>query len=324
MHYFKRIYQQLLYQPIRNRRFRREIRAVYAGIRAHQDAKTSVEGLVYKLRRNIHRLEKGLIMRPRRDVFATEYIQETVDAYAQIHSTQSTGTEELQWAHDVLHEFFSTTGSQKSIDICRDRFNGLEKSPALKSRSIPLKRMSYPIPKISYEDFFMLCRRRRSVRWYHNKKVPRHLVDQAILAAAQSPSACNRQPFEFRIFDDPGMLRKVSEIPMGNKGFSHQFPMVVVVVGKLNAYEFERDRHLIYIDGSLAAMSFMLALETLGLSSCSINWPDVEELEIQMDETLRLSSFERPILLLSVGYAEEDGRIPFSHKQPLDRIRRYN
>ena len=34
-------------------------------------------------------------------------------------------------------------------------------------------------------------------------KVPREGIDQAMRAAAQSPSACNRQPFEFRVFDDP-------------------------------------------------------------------------------------------------------------------------
>ena len=33
------------------------------------------------LRRNIHRLEKGLIMRPRKDLFGEKYIIETVDIY---------------------------------------------------------------------------------------------------------------------------------------------------------------------------------------------------------------------------------------------------
>lgn len=39
-----------------------------------KDRKTSVE-----LRRNIHRLEKGIIMQPRRDVFARDYIGETIN-----------------------------------------------------------------------------------------------------------------------------------------------------------------------------------------------------------------------------------------------------
>ena len=61
---------------------------------------------------------------------------------------------------------------------------------------------------------------------------------------------------------------------------------------------------LVYIDGSLAAMQLMLALESLGLSSCSINWPDVEERERQLAKILGLAYQERTVMLLAVGYAD--------------------
>ena len=100
---------------------------------------------------------------------------------------------------------------------------------------------------------------------------------------ALSPSACNRQPFEFRIFDKPELVEQVSSMPMGTQGFNHNFHnYYCCVVGKLRAYFNERDRHVIYIDASLAAMSFMYALETLELSSCPINWPDIEMREQKM------------------------------------------
>jgi hypothetical protein len=35
----------------------------------------------YLLRRNVHRIEKGLTMRPVRNQFATDYIGATVDAF---------------------------------------------------------------------------------------------------------------------------------------------------------------------------------------------------------------------------------------------------
>ena len=100
--------------------------------------------------------------------------------------------------------------------------------------------------------------------------------------------------------------------------------MIIVIVGELDAYEYDRDRHLIYIDGSLAAMTFMLALETVGLSSCPINWSGVEEKEVLMDEALNLKTTERPVMLISVGYAKDEGKIPFSHKKGLREIRKYN
>ena len=87
------------------------------------------------------------------------------------------------------------------------------------------------------------------------------------------------------------------------------------MVGDLSAYPGERDRHLIYIDGSLAAMQLMLAFETLGLSTCSINWPDVEAAEQKLEKLLDLKPYERPIMLLSVGYAQDKGGIPYSQKK---------
>ena len=41
---------------------------------------------VFLLRRNVHRLEKGLLMRPRRPVFGLKYIEELVNAYERLVS----------------------------------------------------------------------------------------------------------------------------------------------------------------------------------------------------------------------------------------------
>ena len=333
MKYLKNLYKKLLYRSrgmqllhalLFSAGFRREIWAVLSGIRAHRASEDSLSGLEYKLRRNIHRLEKGLIMDPLRDVFALGYIEETVEAYIQMSASTCSNASQMKWFKDVLQEYFSVTGPHAIIDVCRERFNGAISSEQTNKKSVPLPRSSYSKSEISYDEFYALCRQRRSVRWYQDLKVPRELIDRAIVAAAQSPSACNRQPFEFRVFDDPVKVQKISGIPMGTVGFTHQFPVIIVLVGKLNAYEFDRDRHLIYIDGSLAAMTFMYALETLGLSSCPINWAGVEKTELQMDDALELEAYERPVMLISVGYAKQSGKIPFSHKKELGKIRRYN
>jgi Lon protease-like protein len=142
-------------------------------------------------------------------------------------------------------------------------------------------------------------------------------------AARQAPSACNRQPFRFLIANGKPLTREIASIPMGTRGFAEGFPAIVVLVGDLSAYFDERDRHVIYIDGSLAAMQFMLALETLGLASCPINWPDIEDREKRMDQVLGLAAHERPILLIAVGYADPTGGVPFSEKTPLSHLRRY-
>jgi nitroreductase len=150
------------------------------------------------------------------------------------------------------------------------------------------------------------------------------MIDRAIEVAAQSPSACNRQPFEFRVIDDPELVRAVSVIPMGTAGYADNIPVFVVLVGQQRNYFDERDRHLIYIDGSLAAMGFVYALEAQGLSSCCINWPDVEDRERKMAALLKLEADERPVMCLAVGHPDPAGLVAYSQKKPVDQLRRYN
>jgi nitroreductase len=168
---------------------------------------------------------------------------------------------------------------------------------------------------VSYDQFLGLCHRRRSVRWFEQRPVPRDLVMRAVDAAAQAPSACNRQPFLFRYFGAPADAARIAGMAMGTTGYSQNIPALVVVLGDLGCYPEERDRHVAYIDASLAAMQFMLALETLGLASCPINWPDIEYRERLMDRELELPPHLRPVMLLAVGYAEPSGGVPFSAKK---------
>jgi nitroreductase len=279
--------------------------------------------------RNTHRLEKGLIMRPRREVFALDYIEETVRAYEaamRSHSANNGGFDRgLVWVHDVLEEYFAVTGSHPKIDPLRERFAGLPKphrtSP---ERWIPYRRdLSMP-PPVRFDELEALCQRRRSVRWFLPEPVPRELIDKAMRVAAQSPSACNRQPFVFHIFDDRELVQQVASIPYGVIGYEHQIPVIVVVVGQLRNFFDARDRHLIYIDGALAAMSFILALESLGLSSCCINWPDLPDREKKMAELLSLEPDERPVMLIALGWPDPEGLVPRSVKKPLSLLRRYN
>lgn len=317
-----------LYYALFNSAMDREHQGVIYGKLQYQKSLVVAREPQYLLRRNIHRLEKGLIMRPRRDIFALDYIEETVAAYQDLISKpDQAASSELKWAYDVLSEYFKVVATHPVIDHAQSIFNALESIPfdnAAQSQCIPYQRDLNQTPTVDYKEFLALSQRRRSVRWYLPKPVPRELIDRAIVAAALSPSACNRQPFEFRVFDDPEMVQQVGSVPMGTVGFSQNFPAVVVVVGKLRAYYSERDRHVIYIDASLAAMSFMYALETLELSSCPINWPDIASKEQQMSQLLDLEPDERVIMLISLGYPDPEGMVPYSQKKSLAEIRRYN
>jgi len=288
-----------------------------------------VSGFEYALRRNIHRIEKGLITQPRRGVFGLEYIEETIthfQAYLLLEDNCSRFDSSLaKWATAVLEEYFNVTDEHEIVNRCEKLFKPLLQV-SIQGDSVkpaPYKRGENSAG-ISYEEFAKLCRRRCSTRYYLNKKVPNQLLDLAVEAAAQSPSACNRQPFVFRIYNDMELARKISSIPVGASTYAHQIPCLVVLVGQLRAFASEADRHVIYIDASLAAMSFELALETLGLSSCSINWRDDQKLNNQVASIMGLDSDEVVIMMISVGFPDPDGMVPYSQKKSLDKIRRYN
>lgn len=309
-------------------KFAREQRAVLAGQERFREIADAPAQSCSLLRRNTHRLEKGLLMRPRRAVFALDYIQETVDCYERVHRDGAALNDydrgELDWARDVLTSYFEVTGSHPLIDTLRTRFQALPRSSSAATPLVPYRReLSTPV-SVAYEDLVALAHRRRSVRWFLQQRVPRDLIEKAVLIAAQSPSACNRQPFVFRIFDDPELAHRVGAIPAGTAGFSENFPAVVVVVGQQRHYFDERDRHVIYIDGALASMSFVYALETLGLSSCCINWPDIEEREQVLAEFLHLEPDERPIMLIALGYPDPDGLVACSQKKSLSQLCRFN
>ncbi|MFD1716998.1 nitroreductase family protein [Georgenia deserti] len=313
--------------------FNREQYAVLAGRRAYYAHLNQARPTHVELRRNIHRLEKGILMQPRRDVFARDYIEETVDFYLVAvrgrteGATQSIDEVELRWAHDVLRTYFTLVRpGDAAVDRARTTFEAAPvPGPVAPEATIrPYPHGSIERSDVTYDQLLALARQRRSVRWFLDKPVPRDLIDKALVVGREAPTACNRLPYEYLVYDDPELVRKVAAIPFGTGGYAHQIPTIVVVKGRLDSYFSPRDRHAIYIDAALATMGFVLALETLGLSSSIINWPDFEPLELKMQKTLGLEVHDRVVCLIAVGYPQPESLVASSPKKSLEVLRSYN
>ena len=305
-------------------RFSRENYLVAAGIKRHHQLGGLQDQVSHpRLRRNIHRLEKGLIMQPRRSVFGLAYLQQLVDDFSAQAVKPNACREELQWAYCVLREYFLVADqSEPVIHQAKKSFETVEYA-AGEQRSSPYLRNASLHSRVALGDLQKLAMQRRSVRWFKDQKVNRELVEQAMQAAALAPSACNRQPFAVYIVDNDATLKKAVKLPMGTAGWGHNIPMLAIFVGDFSSFEAARDRHVPYIDASLAAMNLMLALETLGLASCPINWPDIEDREQKMAELLTLQPWQRPIMCMAIGYAQEEGGIAFSQKKRPEQLIRY-
>ncbi len=318
--------EQRLYHLVFSDAYRRERLVVSRGNQEYWRRRQ--EGrLEFLLRRNIHMAEKGLTMRPRRDTFAVAYIEETVELASKLVQQQPAiiSPEVERWAQEVLERYFEATARSDSPSIRRARtmFEAVPWNGPRDETSGPHAPFS-DAPPVNIEELLSLAERRKSVRWFTSEVVPREAIDKAMLVAAEAPSACNRQPFTFRIFDDTELVSEVAKIPMGTVGYGHNIPALAVIVGDLSAFIDERDRHLIYTDGSLAAMSFVLGLEAQGIASVCINWPDIAEREKRMVKLLNLEQHERVVMLIGLGYADPDGDTPFSAKRSINQLRSYN
>ncbi len=266
------------------------------------------------LRRNIHRLEKGLLARPRRAVFGLGYIAETLDKFEAQASERISGSgqdsDEFEWFANVLTQYFEVAGPHPRLDELRARFGRIMQGLPQDSsapRRVPFAEAGRRHTHISYEEFRSLCEERKSVRWFLDEPVPRELIHKALDVARFAPSACNRYPFFFHVFDDREKVELVASLPGGTVGFAHNFPVVIAIIGELRNFYGERDRHLIYVDASLAAMSVVLAAETLGLATCCINWPDIEEAERRAEQVLQLEPDQRPVMFMAMGYPGSRG-----------------
>lgn len=302
------------YYTFINTSFYREHKAVLRGRIAYHKSLLEVGKSCALLRRNTHRIEKGLIMRPRKPIFAEDYILETVRCYLRVSNGSVLCESEKQWATHVLGEYFDVVSDTKVIKQARAEFNSSGFTETIR-HAIPYEQQVLPDQNISFEHLEQLFTRRRSVRWYQQRAVPSELIAKAIDLASLAPSACNRQPYAFYVVSERKRVTEIANYAGGTAGFSENIPCLVIVVGNLDVYPYERDRHLIYIDGSLASMQLMLALETLGLSTCPINWPDVESRERLLERSLNLEPYQRSIMLIAVGFADPTGGIPFSQKK---------
>lgn len=305
--------------------FYREQRAVLCGMAKHHELEASAESPRHRLVRGVHRIEKGLSMRDRRSVFAESYVGEVVTDLEAEWPDDGEPDCQLEWAVDVLAEYFDVVEPTDPIGDAESRYEAfLEDVAHEPGEKVPFPRAEIDEAPVSYPEIEQLARQRTSTRWFQQRPVPRSELDDALAVARQSPSACNRQSYEFRFFDEPTLIEEVASLAIGANGYDDNIPCLAVIVGKQRAYSEDRDKHVIYIDASLAAMAFQLSLEAQGLAACCINWPAIPRNQRKMAELLDLDPDESVVMLMAIGYPDPDGMIPYSEKKTVEQLRSFN
>lgn len=187
-------------------------------------------------------------------------------------------------------------------------------------------------------------RRRRSVRMFSDRAVPREVIEACVLAAGSAPSGANQQPWRFVVVGDPAIKREIrlaaeaeerefytarapqewlnALAPLGTdaqKPFLEIAPYLIAIFAETYGVSEsgEKVKHY-YVTESVGIATGMLitALHHAGLATLTHTPSPMAFL----NKILQRPENERPFLLLVVGYPAQGTTVPDITKKSLDEI----
>lgn len=206
--------------------------------------------------------------------------------------------------------------------------------------------VEYPVEEMRKRaaNFRKEMQRRRTVRHFSDRHVPREIIEECLLTAGTAPNGANLQPWHFVVVSDPGKKREIrvaaeeeerefynrrapqewleALAPLGtdeHKPFLETAPYLIAIFGK-NHSELPDGRRVknYYVNESVGiATGFLIAaIHNAGLVSLTHTPSPMGFL----NNTLNVPSDEKPFLLLVTGYPAEDAQVPVIHKKSLEEI----
>jgi nitroreductase len=204
----------------------------------------------------------------------------------------------------------------------------------------------YPVTEMAARAaaFYADLRRRRSVRDFADRPVPRAVIEAALRAAGTAPSGANFQPWHFVVVASPELkrhLRQAAEAeerefyarrapqdwldalaPLGtdaDKPFLETAPYLIAIFAQ--PYHLAPDGSKVkhyYVTESVGIATGMLitALHHAGLATLTHTPSPMNFLNTLLDRP----AYERPFLLLVTGYPAENAHVPVITKKPLDEF----
>jgi nitroreductase len=216
---------------------------------------------------------------------------------------------------------------------------GAKQTPLTTYQSYPLAEM-----QARASTFYDEMRRRRTVREFSDRPVPRSVIEACLRTAGTAPSGANQQPWHFVAVSDPAVkshIRQAAEAeerefyerrasqewldalaPLGtdaHKPFLEIAPYLIAIFAQ--TYGMGADGGKIkhyYVTESVGIATGLLiaALHHAGLATLTHTPSPMGFL----NEILGRPTNERPFLLLVVGYPAENAQVPAITKKALEEI----
>jgi iodotyrosine deiodinase len=193
-------------------------------------------------------------------------------------------------------------------------------------------------------SFYKHMDARRTCRDFSSKLVPKEVIENILLTASTAPSGAHKQPWTFCVVSNAELkkqIRMAAEAeekesydnrmsdewlkdlaPIGTdwqKPFLETAPYLIIVFSR--SYEFEENGHKhqnYYVKESVGiACGFLLAaIHHAGLVALTHTPSPMNFLS----KILNRPENEKPFLLVPVGYAADECRVPKLERKPLEAI----
>jgi iodotyrosine deiodinase len=194
--------------------------------------------------------------------------------------------------------------------------------------------------------FHAELRRRRTVRDFDRRPVPREVIETCLMAAGTAPSGANLQPWHFAVIETPAAKKRIrlaaeeeerafyagrapkewleALAPLGTdaeKPFLEEAPLLIAIFAQRSGTRPDgRKVTHYYVPESVGiATGFLIAaLHAAGLATLTHTPSPMGFL----NEICARPSWEKPTILLVVGYPAADCRVPHHGglRKPLDEI----
>jgi len=193
-------------------------------------------------------------------------------------------------------------------------------------------------------EFYEEMKRRRTVRQFSDRPVPREIIEDCLRTAATAPSGANLQPWSFIVVTDPAVKRQIrKEAEKTEREFYHKnairkwvedlkllgtnedkpflevAPYLIIIFAQRYGLlpDGSKKSHY-YVSESVGIATGMLvtAVHHTGLV-CLTYTPSKMGF---LNQILSRPSNERPFLILVVGYPAKDTVLPKIHKKSLPDI----
>ena len=215
-----------------------------------------------------------------------------------------------------------------------------------KNKFIPYKIANFSAEELieKSQKYFQEINKRRSVRDFSNRDVPKEVIENIIKTAGSAPSGAHKQPWSFCVISDAKLKSKIRKLAEKEeyknyhgrmsdswkadlqhfgtdhiKEFLEVAPFLIVVFRKV--YDLDEDKNKsqnYYVNESVGiAVGFLItAIHQAGLVTLTHTPSPMKFLQ----KALGRPKNEKAFLLLPIGYPSKDCIVPDLERKKLEEI----